>query len=131
MKVEIKAPQVEEKYEPPKVFTKENVVYWSTHWKKLVVEGGDSAIGTKAKKFLENDCIEYDKEKKCYLCKPIPEYNKTTYEIKWNKELKEFECNCQYNQKTKRICSHILALYLQLKIWHSEKKNEEDNKSIL
>lgn len=116
------------KEEPPQELNSKNIVYWSTHYKSLVVEGGEKAIGAKAVKFVENNCIDYHKDefdpsKSHYYCLPIPGYNKTTYHIKWIKENKEFECDCQYNQTTKRMCSHILGLYMQLKIWNHNKKN--------
>jgi len=126
--IETKQPEVI-KEEPPKELNHKNIVYWSSHYKKLVVEGGESAIGAKALKFIENNCIDYVKDWKgvfgdnLYICKPIPNYNKTTYEIRWDKDLKEFSCNCQYHQTTKRMCSHILALYMQLRIWNYNKKN--------
>jgi len=121
-------PEFKEKEKPPEKLDAKSVIYWSSHYKKLVFEEGDIAIGFKARKFIENNCIEYLKDefnssKSCYICKPLKNYNKTTYKIFWNKEKKDFECNCQYNQTTKRICSHILALYLQLKIWNYNKKN--------
>ncbi len=114
--------------EPPLELTPKNIVYWSSHYKKLVVEGGESAIGTKALKFIELGCIDYFKDpiepaNNCYICKPIEGYNKTTYKMKWSKLNNEFECNCQFHQTTKRMCSHILGLYMQLKIWNHNKKN--------
>jgi len=118
--------------EIPREINSKNVIYWSEHYKMLkgVKEGG--AIRTKARKFVELGLIDYDKEKKCYICKPISGYNKTTYHLIWDKSrLKyngkgygEFECSCQYNQKTLKICSHILALYMQFRIWNWNKKNE-------
>lgn len=108
--------------EPPKEITKSNVVYWSEHWKKLIVEGGEKAKGAKAKKFLENDCIEYCKEEKLYLCKPIRGYNKTIHKMKPIKG--GFECSCQEYQTYQRTCSHILALYLFLKIENWNKKKD-------
>jgi len=119
-----------DKFEPPKEINSKSVIYWSEHYKMLkgVKEGG--AIRTKARKFVELGLIDYDKEKKCYICKPIPDYNKSTYHIIWDKNrLKykgegfgEFECSCQYNQRTLKMCSHILALYMQLKIWNWQKR---------
>ena len=123
------------KEEPPTELTAHNVVYWSEHWKKLVVEGGETAKGAKAKKFIENNCIEYIKKensktgKGYYICKPIPDYNKTTHEI--NSVNGEFECSCQEYQTYKRVCSHILALYLQLKIWNYNKKNLKTDVTII
>jgi len=112
-------------YEKPPLLTPKTVIKWSEHYKKLEMEGEKTySIRAKAKKFVENNCIEYDKEKKCYICKPIKGYNSTTYHLV-NKG-KEFECSCQFHQKTKRMCSHILALYLQLKIWNWNKRAERN-----
>ena len=131
-------PYEEEKIEteePPTELTAHNVVYWSEHWKKLVVEGNETAKGAKAKKFIENNCIEYVKKefsetgKGYYICMPIPDYNKTTHKI--NSVNGEFECSCQYYQTYKRTCSHILALYLQLKIWNWNRKNIKTDVTII
>ena len=125
--IETKEPNII-KEEPPVELNHRNIVHWSSHYKKLVVEGGEKAIGTKALKFIENNCIDYVKDQdgifgnNYYICKPIPEYNKTTYKIKNIRG--EFECNCQFHQTTHRMCSHILALFMQLKIWNYNKKNE-------
>jgi hypothetical protein len=114
------------KEEPPIELNHKNIVYWSSHYKKLVVEGGENAIGTKALKFIELNCIEYYKDavnpkNNCYICKPIEGYNKTTYKMK--NIPGGFECDCQYHQTTKRMCSHILGLYMQLKIWNHNKRS--------
>lgn len=123
--------------EPPKELTPHNVIYWSEHWKKLVVEECETAKGSKAKKFIENNCIEYVKKedsetgKGYYICKPIPDYNKTTHVIT-NASDGGFECSCQEFQTYKRTCSHILALYLQLRIWSWNKKNlKKDSVEII
>jgi len=63
-------------------------------------------------KFLEYKCIEYV-GKNQYICKPIPDYNSTTYALK--KVGNDFECSCQAFQKAKSassyfFCSHIGAL---------------------
>ncbi len=120
--------------EIPREINSKSVIYWSEHYKMLkgVEDGG--AIRTKARKFVELGLIDYDREKKCYLCKPIKGYNKTTYHIFWDKtklkykesgEHGEFVCSCQYNQKTFKMCSHILSLYMQLKIWNWQKKEDK------
>jgi hypothetical protein len=121
-------------FEAPKELNAKNVVFWSSHWKKLVVEGGDTAKGAKAKKFIELNLIEYVKknqetgEKGYYICKPLPK-NKTTHKIN-SLPNQEFECDCQEYQTYKRVCSHILALYLQLKIWNWNKKIWEKIKKV-
>jgi len=124
---------------PPAEINSKSVIYWSEHYKMLKGVKSGGAIQTKARKFVELGLIDYDKEKKCYLCKPIPGYNKTTYHITWNKfHLKykgegngDFECSCQFNQKTKKMCSHILALYMQLKIWNWRRRKDKEDFSEL
>lgn len=138
IEIKQKEPQIIE--EKPEVYTKENVCYWSSTWKKLVVDGGESAMGAKAKKFLKNDCIEYYKDDfnsdlNCFLCKPLKGYNKTTYKIKWNKEIHDLECNCQYYQTKLKLnqtprCSHYIAVKLFLKILNSEKRKGGQNGSL-
>ena len=120
--------------EIPREINSKSVIYWSEHYKMLkgVKEGG--AIRTKARKFVELGLIDYDKEKKCYLCKPIKGYNKTTYRQVWDKTKQkykgegfgDFECSCQYNQTSFKMCSHILALYMQLKIWNWERRRDKE-----
>lgn len=115
---------------PPAKLTPQNVIYWSEHYKRL--EGAEgNTIQFKARKFVELDLVKYDKENKIYYVEPIPNSNSITYHLKFNKEIKkyngkgfgEFECSCQFNQ-THRMCSHILALYLQLKIWNWNKNDK-------
>jgi len=112
--------------EPPKELTPDNVVFWSDHWKKLVVEGGESAKGVKAKLLVKNNCFTYVKKdesldgKGHYIVSPIPG-NHATHKI--YSVNGEFECSCQEFQTYKRTCSHILGLFLQLKIWNWNKKN--------
>lgn len=85
---------------------------------------------TKALKFIQLGCIEFVPEKNYYICKSIPGYNKTTYELTPTvSQLAEphFECNCQYYQTHKRkcnvkMCSHLLAL----KIWQEQKKRKTE-----
>ena len=127
-------------YEKPEKIDKHNVIYWSEHFKRLKGCKSGKAIQTKAKKFLKEDCIAYDPEGEKYgyqkgeyeghkfICKPIKDYNKTTYRMWYDKKIKEFVCSCQFNQSTKQVCSHITALWLQIKIWnwnryHGETKN--------
>ncbi len=78
----------------------------------------------KIKKLLEHNCIQYNKTLGHFVCKPIPKYNITTYNLK--KEGDKFTCNCQgYNKKVKLYgegyCSHIAALYEYLKIKEESK----------
>ena len=125
--------------EPPKVFTKKTVIKWSNTFKKLRIleaEGQWKTCGIrdKAKRFLKNDCIEYykdpfDSSKNCYICKPIPDYNSTTYHMK--PSMGGFTCDCQFYQTTAKtvpnlICSHIAALKLMLKIWNSERRADKE-----
>ena len=120
---------------PPAEINSKSVIYWSAHYKMLKGVEGGNARRTKARIFIKKELIEYDKEKKCYICKPIKGYNKTTYNLIWDKTKPkyngegygDFECSCQFNQTTKKICSHILALYMMLKIWNWNKRNANQN----
>ena len=123
-------------YEEPTELTPNNVVYYSSTYKglKILDETGTwktYAIRMKARRFLRENCIVYSKEKKCYQCLPIKGYNKTTYDLKANKD-KTFECSCQFHQqvvKKKNIpglcCSHALALKLMLKMWNYNKQMDK------
>jgi len=113
------------KIEPPEEINEYNVVYWSRTYKRLESMGHKTeAIRHKAKIFLREGCIDYDKEKKCYICKPLKGYNKSTYEMRPVNNT--FDCTCQFHNKVVKknpelMCSHVLALHLQLKIWNWNK----------
>lgn len=110
-------------FEPPKDFNPNNVCFWESTSKELKVarKNGDKPAGvflTRAKMFLENNCIERINETS-WICKPIPDYNNTTYKIRITE--KGFECNCHgFNNKlrdytngdsnVKPTCSHIIAV---------------------
>jgi len=121
-----------ESEERPEFLTTETVIKWSNTYKRLEMLEKDGKFKTysirkKALRFVENECIDYDREKKCFICNPIPGYNSTKYEIKNNYKFSSgFECNCQFHQKVvvdrpELMCSHCLALLLQLKIWNWKK----------
>jgi len=105
-------------YEKPLNYTPTNVIYWEETSKELRREGrfGISLLN-KARKFLQNNCIEQTSNTS-WICKPIKEYNKKTYEITSTEN--KFQCTCQgYKKKFKEysegdsnilpICSHALA----------------------
>jgi len=102
------------------------LVFYSEHARELV-----GSTENKIKAILAQGCIEWDSEKKCFICKPIMQkngkpYNKTTHIIKNHKAF-GFSCSCQWWQmKLKKHesdpinnpapgCSHICALYEFLK----------------
>jgi len=126
------------KEEKPRELNYKNVVYWSEHFKRLEGIKQGQAIQTKAKLFLKKGCIKYDPNESGYdsyssnfdghrfICSPIPGYNKHTYRLWWNKELNDFECSCQFNQTIKIPCSHITALWLQIRIWNWNRKNKQN-----
>ena len=126
-----------ETYEEPHELTPHTVVKWSSTYKALEIldksgQWKTYAIRLKARRFLRNQCIEYSKEKKCYLCLPIKGYNSTTYELK-SLPNQEFECNCQFYQRVVKkkdipglICSHICALKMQLKIWNWNRRKDKE-----
>lgn len=121
-----------EKIEDPDELTFKTVIKWSGTYKKLELleEKGiiTSAIRSEALKFLENDCIEYNKEKKCYLCNPIAGYNFTIYELK--PKGGDFECSCDFTKRVEQIpglvCPHILALKLMLKMWNYNRRKYKE-----
>ena len=105
-----------------------NICYYSASAREL-----KGSQHTKALKFLQLGCIEFVPERNCFICKSIPGYNKTTYELGVVKELGEIriECNCQYYQTQKKkgrvkMCSHLLAL----EIWNEENKKKNDNLTV-
>ena len=116
-----------ETYENPEKLTKENVIYWSTHYKEVKGAPKGQARAFKAHKFIKLGLIKWDTETKAFYCSPIKGYNKTTYTI--NSVGKEFKCNCQFNCQTGKICSHILAVYLWLKI-HNYSQEIDDRRKV-
>jgi hypothetical protein len=105
---------------PPETYTKANIIYWNEDWKKLEGVTEATAIKTKAKKWLFNDCIEFSEKHNCYVCKAIKGYNKTLHKMKL--ENGQWNCSCQFHNKvikeglTNLTCSHVLALKLHLDI---------------
>jgi hypothetical protein len=98
------------KIEPPEKFTFHNVMFWEPHSRQLLEKKKDGSTEaatmlTKAKKFLEFKCIE--RKGAAWICKPIKEYNKTTYNIAH--EEYGWKCNCQ-GFANNNICSHIIAV---------------------
>jgi hypothetical protein len=81
----------------------------------------------KAKKFIEHNCIKYNRDGQCFVCEPIPGYNTRTYVMR--KKLDgRFRCNCQcitsQEHKVKagilledamKPCSHIAALIMMFR----------------
>lgn len=135
---------VEKKHNPmvsytnPKEINSKNVIYWSEHYKRLEGVEHGKAIQTKARKWVKEELIQYDPDGKKYnylgeydghtfICKPLKNYNKTTYRI-WQLPDKSFECSCQFFQKVSKKkgidCSHVTALWMQLKIWNYNRKKE-------
>ena len=110
-------------YEQPSEYTYNNVMYWEPFSKALVIakKAGDkhaNPLLTKAKKFLNENCID-QLSASTWVCKPIKNYNKTSYFIRSTDE--GFSCCCRgFNKKyqeyeagkldLKPICSHIIAV---------------------
>lgn len=120
---------------PPIELNERTVIKWSEHYKRLEGTKGEKVIRSKARHFLIKKCIEYDPNGEKYaehtpgdyeghkfICKPIEGYNLTTYRM-WHKN-GEFECSCQFYQTTKAQCSHITALWLQIKIWNYNRSHK-------
>ena len=92
-----------ETYERPRKLTPKNIIYWNPECRELKnVENGSARI-TKAKRFIKENCIILDGNN--FKCLPIQGYNKTTY----SGSLTPSDCNCQFFNKTGKICSHILS----------------------
>ncbi len=89
--------------------TKENIHKFSRHYQKA-----DRKTRAIALTFIKHGAIDYDKEKKIYLI----DLSAAHYEIKWNKK---FVCSCGFDD-----CPHVLALYMQLKIWNAERQTEKN-----
>lgn len=100
---------------------------------------------TKAKKFLEEDCIGYSPEKKHFYCDPIEGYNSTSHVMMptdpplfTESGSILFKCTCQWWQKVLKpqiqtgvipevpLCSHTRALYMAFR--KKQFKNKEVNK---
>ena len=126
-----------QKYKEPQELTPHTVIKWSNTYKQLEILDKSGSFKTysiraKARRFIENGCITYNKEKKCYECLPIKGYNKTTYEMR-SLGNQQFDCNCQFYQRVVMrqkieglICSHICALFLQLKIWNWQRRKDKE-----
>ncbi|MCK4665881.1 SWIM zinc finger family protein [Candidatus Dependentiae bacterium] len=74
----------------------------------------------KAESFVKNKCVSAHKsalhmfkmnEPDHFTCKPIKGYNVTTYNIR-ERLNGTFDCTCQFNTTTHKMCSHILAVLL-------------------
>lgn len=110
---------------PPEKLNENNVIYWSRHYKEIIGLPKGKAIAGKARLFIKNNCIRYDNDMETFYCDPIKGYNKSIYTIK--KINGRFICNCQFFQKvcldSDMLCSHVLAVYLWLKIfnWNKQK----------
>ena len=115
----------------PEVLTPDNVMYYSHHAKEV-----KGTLRSKAQKFLDLGLVEWDRAAKNFYVHFIPGYNTRTYEIV--RRAAGFECNCQGCQtKIKKglydpdvdsfaACSHILAVYLWLKMVNWNKNGGEN-----
>lgn len=117
--------------EPPERLDEHSVIYWSRHYRAILGAPKGKARASKARLFIQKKCIRYDKEMGVFYCDPIKGYNKSIYTIR-NKKSGGFECSCQFYEKVCRdtdfICSHILGVYLWLRIhnWNKGHRGEED-----
>jgi hypothetical protein len=106
--------------------TSPSLIFYSAHTREL-----QGTTRNKIVAIIAQDAIEYDKENKCYICKPIKQrdgkpYNSTTYRMPSHKAF-GFQCDCQgWQSKFKKHmadpinngapgCSHVAALYEFLK----------------
>ena len=98
----------------------EEVIQYYDHYEEQLKKSQKS----KAKKFVDHDCIKYNKDGQTFICEPIIGYNTRTYQM--TKKLNgQFRCNCQFiTTQEKKInaglqseddlkpCSHICALIM-------------------
>ena len=107
-----------ETYHNPINYDSHNVRFWEELSKELIKEGKGKTLVTKAKGFIDNNCI-VKVNSATWNVKPIEGYNKKTYEIRI--DYMGFHCSCQGFQKkqleydtgkteVKPLCSHILAV---------------------
>ena len=113
--------------------TYENVIQVSQSYKQMEEIGNTKKYDTKqilinSVNFLRNNCIDYDKDNKCYTCRPYHIRGKKTYKMRYVKG--GFACNCEQSKDLPKIpgliCQHILALKLMLKIWNNQKRREKE-----
>lgn len=104
----------------------QRLIFYSEHAREL--QGSTAA---KISAILAQDAIEYSRERKAWICKPILQgdgrpYNSTTYEMKGHKTF-SWSCSCQgWVMKLRKheadplhqpapSCSHVAALWEVLK----------------
>jgi hypothetical protein len=102
---------------------------------------------TKIKAIIDQGAIEYDRERKIFLCKPIMQkngkpYNHTTHELKSHAQF-GFSCSCQAWQmrlekhqedpinQSAPGCSHVAALYEYLKRQHNTRRESNIGQAML
>ena len=94
--------------------TEEDLCYYDSNMKAL-----RGSQVSKARKFNKEGCIEYIGMNR-FVCKPIIGYNKTAYVLeRWDFGEKwdfGWRCNCQHFMKDGMNCSHLLALFLWMKL---------------
>jgi len=90
--------------EKPRKISPNNVCYWAEQEGILV-----GSQKSKAKKFLEKGCVQYQGEGQWKVL-PIIGYNKTTHEV----DMLNRTCKCQFFRKTGSDCSHIKAVELKI-----------------
>lgn len=119
-----------------------DLIFYSNHARALIGKTDD-----KIRRILTQGCIEYDKENKVFLCKPIMQnngkpYNSTTYMIERHKAF-GFSCDCQGWQSKFRkheadpinmpspYCSHVAALYEYLARQHKDRREMRIGQAML
>ncbi|VVB58112.1 Uncharacterised protein [Candidatus Anstonella stagnisolia] len=118
------------------------IIFYSAHARALC-----GSTEGKIKAILAQGCIEYDKERKVFLCKPIMQpngkpYNKTQYEMQRHKIL-GWSCSCQgWQSKHKKHledpikypsvgCSHVAALWEHIKRQHIVKRENNVTQALM
>jgi len=129
METTINEKNIVEIRELPEKLNPDTVIFYSEHFKRLEGVKQGNAIKTKAKKFLKMKCLRYDPDMQEWKILPIKGYNKTTHTVKFID--KKLTCSCQfYNNVSKDweepTCSHILCVWLWLKVRNWDKERMEE-----
>lgn len=85
-----------------------NEICYYDHYKEQL----SGSILSKARKFNRLNLVQRLGHE-VFAVLPIPNYNVTTYNIKFNAGV--YSCDCQSNAIHHKICSHICAVSLYLK----------------
>ena len=113
-KITVEVPHKETTQEElPDELNDETVAFWSEDYQQLNRTTEGKQICKEALELLQNKCIIPNELAGIYAIEALDPQGKP-YKV-----TKNFICNCFYYKGTKKICVHILAvkLYLKIKNW--------------